>query len=57
LQLVRSGIGLYGKGPVSPTWGWASPTYGLKVPALSFAVTIIGELPVRLISKWSFPSV
>jgi hypothetical protein len=56
LQLVHSGVCLYGTGPVSPTWGWTSPTYGLKVPALSFAITLVGELPVTLVSEWSFPS-
>jgi hypothetical protein len=55
LKLVRSGVRVYGTGEVSPTWGWVSLTYGLKVPALSFAVTLVGELPVTLVSEWSFP--
>jgi hypothetical protein len=56
LQLVRSGVRVYGTGEVSPTWGWVSPTYGLKVPALSLGVVLVGPLPVTLVSEWSFPS-
>ncbi len=56
LQLVRAGKLLNGAGEISPTWGWVSPTYGVKVPALSFALTVVGELPMTLISEWGFPN-
>ena len=55
LQLIRAGELLYGDGEVSPTWGWVSPTYGVKTAALSFAVTAEAALPITLISKWNFP--
>jgi hypothetical protein len=55
LQLIRAGELLYGDGEVSPTWGWGSPTYGVKTAALSFAVTAEAALPITLISKWNFP--
>ena len=43
---------LYGEGEAQPTWGWASPYYGKKAPALSFSVTAITAEPIRLISVW-----
>ena len=54
VQLVRAGQLLHGNGEISPTWGWASPTYGIKKPALSFAVTVSGNLPITLTSEWRF---
>jgi len=56
LQLVRAGALLHGTGEISPTWGWVSPIYGVKEPALSFAVTAVGPLPITLTSEWSFPN-
>jgi hypothetical protein len=56
LQLVRAGELLYGDGDVHPTWGWVSPTYGIKLPALSFVVTVVSPLPMMLNSDWRFPS-
>jgi hypothetical protein len=55
IQLVRAGQLVYGSGPISPTWGWSSPTYNLKVPALSFAVYQTGQLPLSFTSRWIFP--
>jgi hypothetical protein len=52
--LVRAGMLLDGAGQVHPTWGWASPTYGEKIPALSFIVTVISKLPIILTSSWTF---
>jgi hypothetical protein len=37
-QIVRAGEKVYGEGPVEPTWGWSSPTYGDKMPAISVRV-------------------
>ncbi len=56
LQLVRAGELLHGDGEISPIGGWVSPTYGVKVPALSFVVTAVGELPLTLTSEWNFPN-
>ncbi len=56
LQIPRAGELLYGKGPVLPTWGWASPTYGMKVPALSARFTADGSLPIRYLTKIALPA-
>lgn len=55
-QIVRAGELLYGSGPVSPIWGWVSPTYAQKNPALSFAVAVTTPLPFTLLSTWALPS-
>lgn len=52
IQLVRAGKLLMGEGEISPIWGWSSPTYGVKNPALSLRVFQQCSLPARLISKW-----
>jgi hypothetical protein len=39
----------------APTLGWRSPTYGVKIPALSFAVTVEGSVPLTLTSEWALP--
>ena len=54
-DLARAGEILQGEGQPEPTRGWVSPTYNLKTPALSFAVTTNTALPCTLISKWEFP--
>ncbi len=55
LQLARAGQLVYGAGEVKPTWGWSSPTYGDKIPALSIRLTVSGPLPIHLITRWIFP--
>jgi hypothetical protein len=55
--VFRAGELQYSSGDDSPTWGWVSPTYGVKEPALSLAVTATGALPLTFMSKWSFPEV
>ncbi len=56
LQIARAGVLLYGSGSVQPTWGWRSPTYGLKVPALSIRFTAIGPVPIRFVTRVAFPA-
>lgn len=56
LQLVRAGELLYGCGPVKPTWGWISPTYGEKMPALSVRLLARRLPPVYFSSEWCFPN-
>ena len=55
IQLVRTGELIHGSSSASPTWGWFSPTYGVKQPALSFAVEVEGKLPFILATTWKFP--
>ena len=52
LYLSRAGELVFGSGPVEPTWGWASPTYNQKYPALSFAVQTSSCPPLTFITKW-----
>ncbi|MEW6716590.1 MAG: alginate lyase family protein [Chloroflexota bacterium] len=54
-QIVRAGKLLCGDGLFSPIQGWVSPTYGCKIPALSFAVKVAGDLPIKFLSEWRFP--
>ena len=52
LQIVRAGELLYGCGPVKPTWGWISPTYGEKMPALSVRLLARRLPPFYFTSEW-----
>jgi len=52
LQIVRAGELLYGSGPVRRTWGWSSPTYGVKRPALAVKLYVRGRLPLYFYSEW-----
>jgi hypothetical protein len=55
IQLVRAGELIAGSGAVSPNLGWYSPTYGVKVPALSYSLTLQSSLPCLLTSEWRLP--
>ncbi len=55
VELVRGGENLLGSEPASPTAGWISPTYGYKIPALSFAIRLESQLPLVFRSQWTFP--
>jgi hypothetical protein len=55
LSLVRAGATVYGSGPQEPTRGWTSPTYALKVPALSLALEARSTNDVQFISEFKFP--
>jgi len=35
--------------------GWVSPTYGVKVPALSLAVEVESAFAVQFTSEFNFP--
>lgn len=54
-QLVRAGELVHGEGLTEPILGWRSPTYGVKLPALSFNVNVHGPLPITITSKWTLP--
>jgi hypothetical protein len=55
IQLVRAGEVLLGEGTALPVLGWFSPSYGIKNPALSFALSLSTRLPLKFISEWTFP--
>ena len=55
-SVIRAGELVYGSGPVSPTWGWVSPTYGVKIPAISFAVIVTARLPIIFHTEIMLPS-
>lgn len=50
--LVRAGQTLAGPESAPPVSGWFSPTYGEKLPALSFFMTVVSPLPCTLLSEW-----
>jgi hypothetical protein len=54
-SLVRAGETLTDEASTSPVRGWVSPTYGVKQPALSFAVCAEDRLPVTLTTTWQLP--
>jgi hypothetical protein len=54
-SLTRAGEVLAGSGPIDPVRGWVSPSYGIKHPALSFAVTTNAKLPITLTTTWQLP--
>jgi len=54
-SLVRAGELLSGTDPISPTGGWFSPTYGQKIPALSFSLEVKSPLPLSFVTEWTFP--
>ncbi len=56
LDLVRAGESLFGRQIPDPTWGWVSPTYGVKLPTLSASYLVICTLPIRLESRWILPA-
>jgi hypothetical protein len=55
VQLARAGELIYGSGEVDSTWGWSSPTYGDKIPALALRWKLRGLIPLSLRSEWLFP--
>jgi hypothetical protein len=59
VSLIRAGQILAplkeGAVPPNPTWGWVSPTYGVKKPALSLSVWARGFLPFTFITHWDLP--
>jgi hypothetical protein len=58
LLLVRAGERIYGAvdPPHVELLGWASPTYSLRIPALSLVAEMVSLPPARFTSDWSLPS-
>ena len=55
VTLTRAGELIYGTGQPLPLEGWASPTYGQKVPALSLAFEVQYTRNVKFTSEFIFP--
>jgi hypothetical protein len=55
LKVFRQGELMHGSGSGDLSLGWASPTYGVKVPAISFITDAVGPLPITMTSTWTFP--
>lgn len=53
--LVKAGEVLSGERQAAPTWGWTSPTYAHKIPALSLSAYVEAPPPIKIISEWKFP--
>ncbi|MBU2609623.1 MAG: heparinase II/III family protein [Chloroflexi bacterium] len=56
ISLARCGELIYGEGPVLPISGWVSPTYGVRIPALSFALEATSAETVKFTSEFTFPT-
>jgi len=55
-SLARAGELLAGTGSIPPIRGWASPTYGVKLPALSLALEVESAQAFRFTSRFNFPT-
>ncbi len=53
-SIVRAGELVYGKGQPLPFEGWVSPTYGVKVPALSLSVELTASKSITLLTEFVF---
>jgi hypothetical protein len=56
VTLARAGERVFGTGAVSTIMGWESPTYGVKIPALSLAVEVRSTQSVNFTSEFIFPN-
>ncbi len=55
LTLFRAGEFLLGSASPDPTRGWTSPTYGVKIPALSLALAIESQTEIIFTTEFTFP--
>ncbi len=55
LTIARAGELVHGRGEVLPWEGWVSPTYGVKIPALSVAVEVATARPVTFTTEFVVP--
>ena len=55
ITLVRKGEKIYGEGKTQPFDGWASPTYGVKEPALSLTFEVQSEQSTQFTTEFIFP--
>jgi hypothetical protein len=50
--LIRGGQLLWGEGHAESVEGWFSPTYGIKLPALSFSLEVFAEDGVQFVTEF-----
>ena len=55
ITIYRAGDVIFGRGNNQPTWGWLSPTYGYKYPALSICADCFAQESNAIISNWILP--
>ena len=55
-SLARAGELLYGTAEVSPARGWYSPTYGVKIPAISLALEVTTVDAVQFTTEFNLKS-
>jgi hypothetical protein len=55
VEIFRAGESLTASKQTNPTWGWYSPTYGVKEPALAVHFQAEGTLPLQLTTHWRLP--
>jgi hypothetical protein len=54
VSVVRAGETVYGAGPALPFAGWISPTYGVKMPALSVVMELASFKSISIVSEFLF---
>lgn len=56
LSIVRGGESVFGSAAPDPARGWTSPTYGVKIPALSVALLAEAEGGITFTTEFILPS-
>jgi hypothetical protein len=55
VSLFRAGEALIGSAASDPTHGWTSPTYGVKIPALSLSISTESQAEIIFHTEFTFP--
>ena len=55
IHLIRAGQVIYGNADHVATLGWVSPTYNVKIPALSYQLEFEGKPPFTILTHWTLP--
>ncbi len=53
-RIIRAGQVILGKEANQPTFGWVSPTYLKRYPALSFQIETRHTPPLEIVTTWEF---
>jgi hypothetical protein len=56
ISLCRAGEYLFGSTSPDPPRGWVSPSYGIKIPALSLAIEVVSLDEVKFTTEFNFPT-